>query len=226
MVAMDSIEIVSKKNGIHSAGKASPPVAEGPLVRREIGITGITPLLMNRLSEETLESIRTKAKKAKTAAKPTPREECEPKVHTREGQPALPTENLLSCLIAAGQYVRLDGKRQLSTAKSTMLPAFLSLEDPWIPVIDPETRTPATWEVDMRAGRNPNGGEAVCVCRPRFDRWTLKLTVQLDLSQIGEGVMRELFDIAGRRIGVGDFRPQRKGIFGQFRIDRWEAARR
>ena len=219
MVIADSVEIVTKKNGNGAAAKHEP--TDSALVRVKVAVEGITPLLHNRLTEDTLENLRTKAKKPKTAARPTPREECEPKVHARDGKPILPTENLLSCLIAAGQYVRLDGKRQLSTAKSTMLPAFLSIEDPFLPLVDPRTGKPAAWEVDMRAGRNPNGGEAVCVCRPRFDAWKFIATVQLDLSQIGEATLRELFTIAGRRIGLCDFRPQRKGLYGQFGITSW-----
>lgn len=219
MVIADSVEIVTKKNG-NGTGKHEP--THSTLVRVLVVAEGLTPLLQNRLSEETLEGIRTKSKKAKTAARPTPREECEPKVHTHNGAPILPAENLLSCLIAAGQYIRLDGKRQVSTAKATMLPAFLSIEDPRLPLVDPRTNKPAQWEVDLRAGRNPNGGEAVAICRPRFDTWGFAATVQLDLSQIGESTLRELFDIAGRRIGLCDFRPQRKGLYGQWRITTWK----
>lgn len=222
MVIADSIEIVAKKNG---NGKLHREPTDSTLMRVEVVAEGITPLLQNRLSEETLEGIRSKVKKPKTASRPTPREECEPKVHQRGDRPVLPTENLLSCLIAAGAYVRLDGKRQLSTSKSTMLPAFLSIEEPYLWLLDPKTGKPAAWEVDLRAGRNPNGGEAVAICRPRFDAWSFKTTVQLDLAQIGEPTIRELFAIAGRRIGLCDFRPQRKGLYGQFSLTSWKQVR-
>jgi hypothetical protein len=194
------------------------------LIQVTITCTGSTPLLMNRLTPETLESIRTKAKKSKSASRPeTPRDEAAPKVYqTKDGAPYLPTENLLACLIAAGQFVRLDGKRQVSTAKSTVLPAFLTLDDMYIPLLDaPAGKVPA-WEVDVRPGRNPNGGEAVCLCRPRFDKWCFTVQASVDLDEVELRIVRELFDIAGKRIGLGDFRPQRKGMFGRFQVVRWD----
>lgn len=84
-----------------------------------------------------------------------------------------------------------------------------------------ELRSPKPWEVDLRQGRNPNGGELVVLCRPRFDEWEFTVNVTIDTRQIAEQTMRELFDIAGVRCGLGDFRPNRKGIFGQFIVEKW-----
>lgn len=193
------------------------------LVRIAVVCVGTTPMLQNRMSEETLENIRTKAKKPKSSATArTPREDAAPKAYVDgEGQAYVPTENLLACLIGAGSFVRLEGKRQVSSAKSTTLPGFLTLEEMHLPLFAPGSSEPATWEVDMRAGRNPNGGEAVCLCRPRFDRWAFKVTALVDTREVNPNLVRQIFDIAGKRIGLGDFRPARKGMFGQFRVDAW-----
>lgn len=195
------------------------------LIRKIVLIRGRTPMLQNRLSEEELLKIRNKTKKPKNAPMPSPREEADGKVYLFDGKPYLPAQNLLSALIEAGKSVRLDGKRQMSTAKSTVLPAFLSIEGQHLFLDDPETKKPCEWEVDLRGGKNPNGGQAVCVVRPRFDRWQAKLSIMIDCAEIGEPVIRGLFDIAGARVGVGDFRPQKKGIFGQFSVDLWESAK-
>ncbi len=205
-------------------GKTREPT-EGTLVRRSIELTGRTPLLLNRLSEETLLNVRSKTRRPKNAPVPSPREEADTKVYLHDGKVVLPAQNLLSSLIEAGKWTRLDGKRQLSTSKATTLPAFLTLEDAFIPIVDPETRREAAWEVDIRGGKNPNGNEVVCIVRPRFDVWVLNFTVQIDCSEIGEDVMRTLFDNAGLRVGVGDFRPQRKGIYGQFRVTNWSKSK-
>lgn len=197
------------------------------MLRVEVEIEGRTPLLMNRMSPEALEGLRTKAKapKSKTQASQTPREQAESHVYkTKDGVPYLPVENLLSCLIAAGVFIRLDGKRQMSTGKSTTVPGLFEIEESWLPLSSPAengTRVPLSWDPDIRQGRNPNGGEAVCIVRPRFDRWAATLTICVDTEQIDEAKIRELFDIAGKRIGLGDFRPQRKGIFGKFNVARW-----
>lgn len=204
--------------------KPTPNVAG--IVSVEVYCVGRSPLLVNRMTETQLEGLRkVGGKKAKTAPRPErTRDEAEPKLYvTKDGDPYLPTENIFSCLVHAGQMVRLDGKRQMSTSKSTMLPAFLTMLDPFVPLLDPESprRAPA-WEVDMRQGRNPNGGEAVCIVRPRFDRWAFKLNVEIDTTEIAEAVIRELFEKAGSRIGLGDFRPARKGPFGRWGIDSWK----
>ena len=199
------------------------------LVRVTVAVSGITPLLMNRMTAETLEGIRRKTKKPKTQQRPEkPRDEAEPKVYvTEKGAPYWPVENLFSCWVGAGQFVRLDGKRQVSTAKATVLPAFLTIEDPIILLVenpsDPEQEwRPAEWEVDMRQGRNPNGGEAVCLVRPRFDKWGFRISVLVDTNEVGINIAREVIEQGGKRMGIGDFRPQRKGQFGKYQLIQWQ----
>lgn len=191
----------------------------------EVELRGTSPLLMNKMDESTLEGLRTKVKKPKAANvghTQTPREDAERKVYLSEEGPYIPGQNLMACLINAGQHIRLDGKRQVSTSKSSVLPGLMTLltSAPLLKI--PDTDKAATWEADVMQGRNPNGGEAVAICRPRFDAWALTVSIEIFEDEIGENTIRELFDKAGRRIGLGDFRPQRKGIFGQFVVERWE----
>lgn len=190
----------------------------------DVACKNLSPLLMNRMGESVLEGLRTKVKAPKAAkigTTRTPREDAESKVYTHGGMPVIPGENLMSCFIAAGVFIRLDAKRQISTAKATLLPGLMSLLTPTIPLVVPDSKSPATWEADVRQGRNPNGGEAVAICRPRFDAWAFAFRIDVDTTEIGEATIRDLIDKAGRRIGLGDFRPQRKGIFGQFVVEKW-----
>lgn len=191
----------------------------------EVTARGLTPLLMNRMSDDTLENLRTKTKAPKTKAigtTLTPRADAERKLYLAEDGPYVPGVNLMACLIEAGKSIRLDGKRQISTAKSTILPGLMTLLSTSMPLKVPGTDKAAVWEADVRAGRNPNGGEAVALCRPRFDEWEISFSIDIDEEEIGENTIRELFDKAGRRCGLGDFRPQRKGVFGQFVVECWD----
>jgi len=186
-----------------------------------VTLCGTSPLMMNRMTDEQLLALHTKDKKKFTSPK-EPRDVAASRLYgTHDGKPYLPTENLMACLISAGMYIKLDGKRQMSTKQSTLLPGFLTIGDPYLPLTDGSSK-PATWEVDMRQGRNPNGGEAVCIIRPRFDRWTINATFSIDADSIAENVIRELVDIAGSRVGLCDFRPQRRGIFGKFKVNHWQ----
>jgi len=199
------------------------------MIRVRVRCRGTTPLLFNRMTMEQLDCLRTKEKKGKNAPRPKdPRDEAAPKVYQDEnGMPFLPDEMFFACLVNAGVFVRLDGKRQVSTRDSTTLPGFLEIEERIIYLMHPDEqkpnkKKPLRWEVDMRQGKNPNGGEAVCIVRPRFDLWAFEVTIQIDTDEINEELIRELFDKAGKRMGLGDFRPQKKGRYGKFVVECWE----
>jgi hypothetical protein len=194
------------------------------LQRIEIDIEGVSPLLMNRLTAEELEGLRIKNRQTVKANPPKEaREQAKPRVYTRQdtGEPYIPTENFMSCLIAAGVFVKLDAKRQLTNAKSSLIPGLMTIDQTHLDLVNPLSGKTATWEVDIRQGRNPNGGEAVCLVRPRFDLWGFKVEAQLDTQQFDEQRFRDLVDMAGSRVGLGDFRPSRKGIYGRFKVVHW-----
>lgn len=209
------------------ASGAERVVSMTELVDVSIRCEGVSPLLMNKIPERVLLQLIDKdptKKRAKAAAETlTPRKMAEEHVHTtKAGDPIIPTNALLAALIEAGKYVRLDGKRQVSTTTSTVLPGLLTISDPFLPLLLPDASTAAPWEVDVRPGRNPNGGELVVLVRPRFDAWCFDVHAIIDTAQISESAVRGLFDIAGMRVGLLDFRPARKGNCGQFKIVRWE----
>lgn len=217
------------ENGVASAvheGVGPAVDQNGGLVRVHCSLTGLTPLLMNAMSEEQLLAIRDKVKKPRMASKPSLRDEAASKVHLlSDGRPHMPIKALYSCLINAGQFIRLDGKRQITTAKATVLPGMLTLEDVTLPLHIPGTENAPVWEVDIQQGRNPNGGEAVCIVRPRFDQWEIRCTLEIDQQQMTVSMAQELVSIAGRRIGLLDARPQRRGTFGRFTITSWKVDR-
>jgi hypothetical protein len=195
------------------------------LIQVRLRLSGITPLLINALGEDQLLAIRDKTKKAKNAAKPSVRDEADGKVYRlKSGDPHVPVRLLMSNFIAAGQFVRLDGKRQISTADKTILPGMLTILSHECPLVN-EHDKPAKWEVDIQQGRNPNGGEAVCIVRPRFDDWHLEVEIEVDQAQMPLTMARDLVDIAGSRCGLGDFRPQRKGTYGRYKVAIWEVIR-
>lgn len=208
----------------NSSSSHKSPKVTGGLVRIRATCTGLSALLQNRLSPETLEAIRTKAKAGKNAPRGTPREECGPKLHTTaEGAPAMPLVNVVASLTEAGRSVRLDGKKQMSTATSTVLFSFVIFGgSEMLPLTMRDGVTPSVWEADVRKGTNPNGGEAVAICRPRFDEWQFTMDFDVDTAEIGVDKIRELFDIAGSRVGLCDFRPACKGWFGRFSVTKWE----
>lgn len=187
-------------------------------------VKNISPLLFNRIQEDTLLNLRDKTKKKKFSTRPKdPREEAAPKVHqTKDGKPYIPANMLMSALIGAGMYIRLDGKRQLSTLKSSLVPGFITLEDHYCLLTNGKKNGIPKWEVDMQPGRNPNGGELVCIVRPRFDVWGFKFSLIVDDDSFPVDRVRELVDIALLRQGLGDFRPSKKGTYGKSVVTKWK----
>lgn len=57
--------------------------------------------------------------------------------------------------------------------------------------------------------------------RPRFDEWKLNGTLEVTEQAITKTILDQLFDVAGARSGIGDWRPSAKksGTYGRFRAE-------
>jgi hypothetical protein len=69
--------------------------------------------------------------------------------------------------------------------------------------------------------RIPATGGRILAYRPMFEDWKLAFEVELDTSIINAKLLRQIVDDAGKRIGLGDFRPSTKGPFGRFVVTKW-----
>jgi hypothetical protein len=149
-----------------------------------------------------------------------PRQEAERRLYVDSKQRLIfPGANLFAALVQAGSFIKV-GRKALSTQKSSLVPACVSVVDIEIPIGRPDGK-PITWEVDRRSIVNQSTNGRVMCHRPRFDIWQLSFTIEYDSSMIGEATVRELVDYAGQRIGIGVFRPAKKGPFGRFKVTGW-----
>lgn len=55
--------------------------------------------------------------------------------------------------------------------------------------------------------------------RPQFEEWRTWLDVVYTTSSLSRGSLLSLIDAGGMGVGVGEWRPERDGDFGTFRID-------
>lgn len=58
--------------------------------------------------------------------------------------------------------------------------------------------------------------------RARLDAWGLKFSIEYDDTLLTEEQLRRCVDDTGKRVGIGDFRPECKGPFGTFMVNQWE----
>ena len=59
--------------------------------------------------------------------------------------------------------------------------------------------------------------------RARFDEWQAWFEVEVDDELVDQGMLERWIDIAGRRVGLGDWRPEKSGHYGRFKLVRIEA---
>ncbi|MEX0718033.1 MAG: hypothetical protein WD066_15675 [Planctomycetaceae bacterium] len=181
-----------------------------------VNIEGTTPLLCNRFTDAAQLAASNGKSVSVVGDKGTPREQAQAKLYLgAEGRPMIPQPNLFRCLIDAGKFFKA-GRSKVTTQKSSLLPACVAVEELEILIQHAEP-----WDVDTRPVRIPSTGGRILCHRPCFHDWKLDFTLQVDTEMLGVKLLREIVDAAGKRVGLGDFRPDCKGPFGKFVVTRW-----
>ena len=183
----------------------------------EIEICGSTPLLCNRFSDVAAEKSSNGSRGSSAAEeRGTPLEIAKSKLYLGlSGEPMIPQPNLFRCLVEGGRFHKI-GKSQITTSRASMLFSCVEIEGAEIAIDHKEP-----WRVDTRAVRIPSTGGRILAHRPMFDDWHLSFVADLDTSILGPKLLRQIIDDAGKRIGLGDFRPACKGPYGRFVVTIW-----
>lgn len=196
------------------------------MIRIRVGCQGVSPILLNHLDPETFLRAR-----SETAMPLPPLEEARKKLIIEHGRLGIPTEYLNAALVTAGRQVDLDAYRTVTSLQGTTLYRFLYVVESFLAF--PES---AVWVPDIRKGLDPKMGQKVRIVRARFDQWGFSCTLEVREDRIHPEKIRELFDIAGEEVGLGDFRPngeeryveiwegkfKHRCPFGRFRVTEWE----
>jgi hypothetical protein len=173
-----------------------------------VEITGVTPLLINRFHEEAqAESTRG----VHTRHETTPEyEDAAGRLYQLDGVPYFPAENLRQAIITAAARHKI-GRR---SAAGDMAAALY---------LTPEALTLAgDWTVDSRPVVIPATRGRVVRHRPRFAAWVVSGTLTYDERLVDARLVRDCVDDAGDYVGIGDFRPAKRGPYGRFRVTSWQ----
>lgn len=188
-----------------------------------VRIEGVTPLICNRFNEEEADAATSGSRRSTAAGdRGTPREQAEKKLYFGVDAETLiiPAPNLFKSLMEGGRFFK-NGRSKITTQKNSLIPAAVELMG-----IDNAAELPIEskdgWEVDTRAVRIPATGGRILCHRPIFHEWALECEITVDEEEMHPKLVREVFDAAGRKIGLGDFRPDCKGMYGKFVITKWE----
>ena len=184
-----------------------------------VTIEGTTPLLCNRFADAAQMAATNGNRLSVVGEKGTPREQAEIRLYVgHNGKPMIPQPNLFRCLIDAGKFFK-HGKSKVTTQKTSLIPACVEVDGLELPIVHKEP-----WMVDTRAVRIPSTGGRILCHRPCFQDWKLSFSVHIDTDMLSPKLLREIVDAAGKRVGLGDFRPDCKGPFGKFVVTNWQEA--
>ncbi len=196
-----------------------------------ITIKSLSPgMLQNPATPELLEALRTKTPQTKRLDW-TVDVEAGTKLYRSEpdgdkpGKMGIPAQNMLACLVNAGRHVK-SGKKQISTATSTTLFDFVELTETFLPFDGTDDKGNVVWKPCVVKGTMHAAQKetAVCIVRPRIMHWTMTVTLRFDDSRgVNQDVVVELFKQGGRKVGLGDWRPQKRGNFGRFVVTKVES---
>lgn len=175
-----------------------------------VKIKGLTPLLMNKLNPEALQS----GGMTKTKMEYNPESEAYKKAYITkiEGKEQLyiPNRWIYSMIVKASAMYKQKGRR---TSLSSLLAGTIRVE--------PEEILLGTdhYEIDERPVRIQTA--KVLSWRPKIKEWQAEFDVIYNKYHLTLEVASALKDIltdGGVRLGIGDFRPQHKGWFGTFQV--------
>lgn len=180
----------------------------------DVTIEGVTPLLMNRPGQEIAEQ-----SKERKHGNLTNKEMAESKLYEIDGKIYQPSTHIQGALIEAGKHKKMM-KRGSSKATYSKIVGYAVEINPFEIVHKHQN-----WEIFSILAVNPTTKGRNMLHRPILKKWALSFEVVFDDTEIAPSDMKELFDIAGRIVGIGDWRPQKKGRFGKFQVTNWKEAK-
>lgn len=134
-----------------------------------------------------------------------------------KGELYQPATHLLGALVEAGKHKKVVGKGKATYSK---IVGYAAQVDPF--EIKHEIQK---WEVFSVLAVNPSTKGRNPLHRPMLKNWRLSFQVVFDETEIAPVIMKELFDIAGRIVGIGDWRPAKKGPYGKFQVTSWKESK-
>jgi hypothetical protein len=160
-------------------------------------------LLMHAFPMEPIEALekKTKEEQAEYAAYRDP----------ESGELYIPGIAIQRALVGAAVYSK--GKGRASLQKVVAACVIVSPERCGLGIKD--------YIIDSRPVVVPATKGRIIRHRPRLDGWKVTFEIEYDDTLLTDKQLRKVVDDAGSRVGLLDFRPERKGPFGRFMVTEW-----
>lgn len=178
-----------------------------------VKVQGIQPLLIHRFTEQ---SQAKKSTRKMLIAEEEPRDVAKRAANIApDGTFYISAFAIVGALGAAGSNHKMTGSRK--TVRH-LVPSAVRIANPTITIDNGDGRPAKDFEVDSRPVTIPSTKGRIMRHRPRFDNWSLTFDLQIDETLLPVEFVHTLLNEAGLAIGIGDFRPEKRGPFGTFRV--------
>lgn len=175
----------------------------------EIRIEGVSALLMHRYPMTEV-GVKTKGKNNKQTE-----DDVESYLYKDSaGKLMQPSTHIIGVLKRAGAKYQIPGQGKLTYKNLMGSGAVLVSPDEIVHELQ-------GWEIDRRPVVVNRGGR-IPRSRPMLPKWALSFSIEYDEDEIHKSALKEILDFAGRRVGIGDFRPEKGGPFGRFIVTKFE----
>jgi hypothetical protein len=171
----------------------------------EVEITGITPLLQNKPEEYGFDEQWVEKK----ASSDWEKEALKKLYVDLKGIIYQPSAHIERMIIEAGKKIRIKGQGKATYSKT--FGSMVSVEEESIPHKNPE------YGIHKALVVIPSTKGRVMRYRPIFREWVLNFILDVE-DEIPGDVVKEALEIGGRYVGIGDWRPEKKGKFGKFQV--------
>ncbi len=175
----------------------------------EVEIEGTNTLIMNRFGELAIEGYLQKTKK--TQREFDTKEMIEDKLYRKEnGELFIPSKAIKTALLIASSFYKL-GKKSLKP----FIAGLVRIEPIEIGLGTKKYETKMFID-NLKGMKKPS-------IKPFLKTWKAKFNLFYD-EPLDEEKLKEVLTEAGFRCGLLEYRPQRNGEFGTFKITKWVVA--
>lgn len=185
----------------------------------EVEIKGINPLLIQRFTEA---SQLPRSSRKTTPSEINSREVALNSANRKEdGSHYISSFAIVNAMCSTGSNHKMVGSRKSvrflvpSAVKVVSSDCTITILQNGIPFTD------QLIEVDSRPVTIPATKGRVMRHRPRYEDWSLSFVLEIQDDLLSVDLCHQLLTEAGLQIGIGDFRPEKRGPFGSFRVVKW-----
>lgn len=182
----------------------------------DVEIRGITPLLIHKFGAEAEVGKKTRRVEVNNR---DPREEAQKAAYIADdGTFYFSAFSIPNSMGNAGSSHKATGSRK---SLRFVVPSAVRMDSDTVTILN-GSGPAKNFEVDARPVTIPATKGRVMRYRPRFNEWGAKFLIHIDDELLSPEMAHQLLTEAGQSIGIGDFRPEKRGPFGRFRVTQWK----